>query len=395
MLFILRAIIHRRKFILASGLVTALVAAAVSLVLPKWYTSTASVFPPDAGGSMSGIAQILQQSLQIPILTPSAVGARPNTIYIDIALSRRIGERVIEEFDLKKAYGADLMSDALSVLHSHTSFTLLENGLLKVSFEDRSPARAAAVANRFVELLDEFNRNINVTRASKTREFVGTQLEIHERELREAEDELRAFQEMHEALQLDQQVTSAIDLVASLTAEGVALEIDLEILKQYTSPMSDEYVSKKKRYDEILGQLGKFKADTARVGEDPIRSYFPSFNKLPEVALELARRLRRVKTEEAIYGLLVEEYEKARIEEARDTPTVVVLDEAAVPEMRSRPRRTMIVLFGGMVGLGWSALFAVFLAAWRGDREKFRALADLIDPILSDAKRTFRIRKRS
>lgn len=395
MLFILRTIIQWRKFILASGLVTAIIAAAVSLVLPKWYTATTSVFPPDAGGSMSGIAQILQQSFQIPILAPSAVGARPNTVYIDIALSRRIGGQIIEEFDLKKSYGSVLMSDALSALHSHTSFTLLENGLLKVSFEDRDPERAAAITNRYVELLDEFNRDLNITRASKTKEFIGAQLEIHERDLREAEDELRAFQEEHEALQLDQQVTSAIDLVAGLTAEAVALEVDLDILGQYTSQNSDEYVRKKKRYDETLGQLEKFKADSARGGDDPVRSYFPSFNKLPEITLEFARRLRRVKTEEAIYGLLVEEFEKARIEEARDTPTVQVLDTAAVPELRSRPRRTMIVLFGGLVGLAWSTLFAVFLAVWREDRAKFNALADLFDPILSDARRILRIRKRS
>jgi uncharacterized protein involved in exopolysaccharide biosynthesis len=395
MLFILKTIIQWRRFILVSGLLTAIAAAAVSLVLPKWYTATASIFPPDAGGSMSGIAQILQQRLQIPILAPSAVGARPNTIYIDIALSRTIGEKIIGEFDLKTAYKADLMTDALAALHSHTSFSLLENGLLKVSFEDQNPEKAAAIANRYVELLDEFNMTLNVTRAGKTREFIGAQLEMHERELREAEDDLKSFQQEHEALQLDQQVTSAIDLVAGLTAEAIALEVDLKILGQYTSPSSEEYVRKKKRFDETLGQLEKFKADSARGDDDHIRSYFPSFDRLPDVALELARRLRRVKTEEAIYKLLVEEYERARIEEARDTPTVVVLDQASVPELRSRPRRTMLVLFGGVAGLGWSTLFALFLTVWREDRYRARAVAELVGPIGSDLKRLFRFGKRS
>jgi len=394
MLSILRTIVQWRKLILASGLIAAAAAAAVSLLLPQWFTANTSVFPPETGGA-TGYTQLIQQALQIPILAPSAGGGRPGTIYIDILLSRRVGEKLVEEFDLKSVYGTRLATDAIDALHSHTSFSLLENGLLKLSFEDRDPGRAAAVANRYAELLDEFNRELNVTRASKTREFIGGQLELHEKELRQAEDDLRAFQEEHEALQLDQQVTSAIDIVASLTAEAVAMEVDLHILGQYASQGSEEYIRKKNQYDEILGQLEKFKADAARSDTDFVRSFFPSFDKLPEMALDMARLMRRVKTEEAIYRLLREEYEKARIEEARDTPTIQVLDVAKVPEIRSRPKRAMIAVFGGVAGLGWSTLFAVFLSVWRQDKLKSRALADLFTPIVSDVKALFRTRKRS
>lgn len=394
MLFIVRTIVQWRRFILAAGLITAAVAAVVSFLLPTWYTANTSVFPPETGGPMSGYAQLLQQTLQIPIVTPSAGGARPGTIYIDILLSRRVGEKLVEEFDLKNVYKTEFMTDAIEALHSHTFFSLLENGLLKVSFEDRSPERAAAIANRYVNLLDEFNRNLNVTRASRTREFVAGQLEIHEGKLREAEEDLRKFQEEHQALELGQQTTSAIDIVASLTAQAVAMEIDLDILQQYASQSSEEYIRKKKQYDEILGQLQKFKADSTRSDTDFVRSYFPSFDRLPELGLELARRLRRLKIEEAVYRLLVEEYQKARIEEARDTPTVQVLDTANPPELRSRPKRKMIVIFGGIVGLGWSTLFSVFLSGWREDRYKARALSGLFGPIGSDLKRTFRFRKR-
>jgi tyrosine-protein kinase Etk/Wzc len=394
MLSILRTIVQWRKLILASGLIAAALAAVVSLLLPQWFTANTSVFPPETGGA-TGYAQLIQQALQIPIIAPSAGGGRPGTIYIDILLSRRVGEKLVDEFDLKNVYDTRLETEAIDALHSHTSFSLLENGLLKLSFEDRDPQRAAAIANRYVELLDEFNRNLNITRAAKTREFVGKQLESHNKELRQAEDDLRAFQEKHEALQLDQQVTSAIDIVASLTAEAVKTEVDLDILGQYAAHSSEEYIRKKKQYDEIVNQLEKFKADSARAETDFVRSFFPSFDKLPEVALDMARLLRRVKTEEAVYKLLVEEYEKARIEEARDTPTVQVLDVAKVPEMRTRPRRAMITVFGGVAGLGWSTLFAVFLSFWRRDKSRSHELADLFAPLASDLKAIFRRRKRS
>ncbi|MEJ2720279.1 MAG: GNVR domain-containing protein [bacterium] len=390
MLFLLKTIIQWRKFILLVGLAFAAIAAIVSFLLPSWFVANASLFPPDTGSAMPRYADLLQQSLQLPIVGPNAMGARPNTIYIDILLSRKIGEQILDEFNLKKVYGAQLTPQALGALRAHTKFTLLDNGLLKIGFEDRDPERAAAVVNRYVELLDEFNRDYNISRASKTKEFVGEQLEVHERDLREAEEELKNFQMEHEALVLDQQVKASIDIVASLTAEAVALEVDLEILRQYASTASEEYVRKKKEYDEIRRQLGMFKADSARVDDDLVRSYFPTFDTLPETALELARLTRRVKTLEAVHGMLIKEYETARVEEARDTPTVQVLDWADVPELRSRPKRKMVVALGGAAGLAWGGLIALFVTAWREDRARGGHFMGLFSPFVGDFKRIFR-----
>jgi uncharacterized protein involved in exopolysaccharide biosynthesis len=390
MLFVLRTIIQWRKFILSLGLIFAIVAAVIAFVIPQWFTATASLFPPDTGSAMPRYADLLQQSLQLPIVGPSAMGARPNTIYIDILLSRKVGKQLIDEFDLKKVYGTPTTADALGALRGHTAFTLLENGLLKISFEHRDPKQAAAIVNRYVELLDEFNQQYNISRAGKTKEFVAEQLEVHERDLREAEEALKEFQMEHEALDLDQQIKLAIDIVASLSAEAVALEVELEILRQYTSTGSEEYVRKKKEYDEIVRQLKMFKSDAARDEVDLVRSYFPTFDTLPETALELARHMRLVKTEELIYAMLVKEYETARLEEARDTPTVQVLDWGEVPELRSRPQRKMIVLLGGVAGLAWGFLMALFVTAWREDRTHGGRIAEILSPFKSDFKRLFR-----
>jgi capsular polysaccharide biosynthesis protein len=100
MLFIVKTLIRRWKFILTAGIVTAAVMAAVSFVLPKWYTATASMFPPEPKTLVPSYADIMQ-SLQLPILGPSASGARPNTIYVEILLSRTIGEKLVDDFNLK------------------------------------------------------------------------------------------------------------------------------------------------------------------------------------------------------------------------------------------------------------------------------------------------------
>ena len=85
----------------------------------------------------------LLMSLQAPLLGPMGGGARPETIYIDMMKSRHIRAKLIEEFDMFEVYGVSLIEDALAELQSHTGFTLLENGVIIVNFEDRDPERAA------------------------------------------------------------------------------------------------------------------------------------------------------------------------------------------------------------------------------------------------------------
>jgi len=71
--------------------------------------------------------------------------------------------------------------------------------------------------------------------------------------------------------------------------------------------------------------------------------------------------LRDVKVQETVWGLLNQQYYQAKIQEARDTPTIQVLDEAVPPEMKSKPKRKLLVLVGGFLALLFS-IFFVFTA---------------------------------
>ncbi|MBI4720947.1 MAG: hypothetical protein HY770_06960 [Chitinivibrionia bacterium] len=385
----LKTLVQWRRFIIMSGVAALAIAAVVSVLLPKWFTATTSIFPPEPKGSLSPYAQILQ-SLQTPLFGPTAIGARPGTIYIDILKSRTVGERVIDEFGYRKIYKSELTTDALDILRSHTFFSLLDNGLLIVSFEDRNAERAAQVTNRYITLLDEFNRELNVSRATKSKEFIAGQLKRHEQELRKAEEALQAFQEKNQAVEMDEQTRATIEIVADLTSEAVKLEIELELLRTYASTASEEYLSKKAHYDKLIQQLNKFKSDSTRTGDDRTQTYFPTLDRVPEISLTYARLLRDVTVGEKVYQLLVTEYEQARIEEARDTPTIQILDAASPPELRSRPKRKQIVLIGGFLGLAWGSLIAVFSAFLSGGSSQAGKLKELFAPVSHDLKRVFR-----
>jgi len=391
MLFLFQTLVARRRFIILSGVAGAAIMAIVSLLLPKWYTASTTIFPPETNPAASMYAQLFE-SISAPLLGQIGTGAAPETIYIDMLKSRTIREKIIEEFGLMKEYHAGLIEDALKAFHEHCGFTLLVNGLIEVTFEDRDPQQAAAIANRMIELLDEFNQKMKITRAGRTREFVEGQLEAHKQELADAETALRDFQQSHHTLELDQQLSAAMDIVSSLTARAIALETEMEILGRYASTSSDEYKRKKNEYSELLRQLNKLKHG-GDSDEDALLSFIPTLEQVPELALELYRYKREVEIQTAVYTMLVKEYEKARIEEARDTPTVQILDKASVPNLRSRPRRKILVLIGGAAGFGWAALVALFTAAWRDNPERSGRWRRAFAPLAEDVSRLLRRRR--
>lgn len=391
MLFFFKTLVAWRRFIIVATFVTALIVAIISLLLPKWYKASASIFPPDQGGGVPMYAELIQ-SLQMPLLGQLGTGARPETIFIDMMRSRYIGERLIEEFGLYEVYDVDLVEEALFELHSHTTQMVQENGLISVTFEARDPQMAADIANRYVSLLDEFNRQLNTTRASRTREFIEEQLAKRERLLSEAEMELKQFQEDNQALEINEQLSSALNIVSNLTASAIALETQLKIMENYTSTSSEEYLQKKLEYEQVLEQLKKLKINTDQGEEDLLRSYIPTLEDVPELALQMLRLRRNVEIENTVYIMLVKELEKTRIEEARDTPTVQVMDRATVPNLRSRPRRKVMVVVGAMVGLGWSAFLVMMMTAWRENRGRSKIIDEVFTPLLADLSKLRRRR---
>ncbi len=391
MLFFFQTLIAWRRFILVGALASAIVLGAVSYILPAWYTARTSIFPPEPTMAMPAYAELMQQ-LSAPLLGPIATGAAPETIYIEMVKSRSVGEKVLDEFDLKNLYGCDRIEECLEELHSHLGFTLLENGMLIVTFEDRDPERAAAIANRMIELIDETTRGLKITRAGRTRVFVEGQVGEREKLLAQAETDLKDFQEEFDTVDLDEQLRSAMDIVTSLSARAIALETEMRIMAHYTSKSSEEYQRKQNEYNEVVQQLGKLKSNGDQDDVDMVRSYIPALADVPDVALKYIRLKRAVEVQTTVYTMLVSEYEKARIEEARDTPVVQVLDAAAPPSLRSRPKRKLFVLVGFLVGMAWSVGVAVFSAAWRDNARKSSTIHELLQPVSADFQRLRRRR---
>ena len=71
--------------------------------------------------------------------------------------------------------------------------------------------------------------------------------------------------------------------------------------------------------------------------------------------------IRDLKIQETVYSLLISQYEQTKIEEARDTTTVQVLDWAAVPEKKCKPAIKKNVLLSGILALFFGIFLSFFL----------------------------------
>jgi uncharacterized protein involved in exopolysaccharide biosynthesis len=394
MLFFFRTLIQWRKFILLSGLACAVLLGAISFILPSWYKASTTIFPPEQT-SMMPYAAIMQQ-LSAPLLGAvggAAGGVAPGTIYIEMMKSRTVCEQIIKEFDLMKRYKARNIEEAIDGLHSHLGFTLQDNGLLFMTVEDRDPQRAADMANRMVGLLDQTTRKLKETSAARTAEFVHRQLQEREVMLAQAEDSLKHFQQAHNTVNMEEQLKSAMDIVTTLSSRAIALETEMEIMKHYTSANSEEYQRKETEYNEVVAQLRKLKADTKGTNNhDTVRSFIPTLQDVPEQALQYLRLRREVEIQNTVFTMLNSEYEKARIEEARDTPVVQVLDAAEKPNLRYRPQRKVFAIVGGLLGLGWSTVVAMFRTAWSHNLSQTAVVRELATPVARDFSRLRRRR---
>jgi len=330
------ALIRRRaRFIAVNVGIVTLVALLVSLILPKWYSAKAVLLPPTEEESNLSLSQLIPRGLG-GIKLPGAPTL--SDVFISVLKSRSVGDRLITRFDLVRRYRLPDSEKALKELEGHTKLDLGDEGTISISVEDRDPKIAAAMANAYIEELDNFNRLTRTSSARRTREFIEERIGVVEKDLAAAENSLSTYQQRKSVALLSPEARGQAEIGANIMAQKLALEVKLNVLRQSLVESSEEVRRVKEELSAVERQLGT----------------------LPQAGVATMRLWRDLKVQEQLYELLTGQLEEARIRETRDTPTVQVLDPAVPPLHKSRPKRSLVVLGGVMIGLLGSAGYVLF-----------------------------------
>ncbi|MCK6493960.1 MAG: Wzz/FepE/Etk N-terminal domain-containing protein [Nitrospira sp.] len=368
----------RRGLIVAILLVSLLGAFAISLlVLPKAYESTATLLPQldsKEGGNLAalltatGAAGNMAQNLGMGL---PAMPTTPNDVFLAILKSRVMADEVITKFNLLEVYGEPTMHDARLKLAERAHIVLAKEKVIKVTVEDADPKRAADMAAFFVANLDRLNRTLNVSKAGHNREFIERRLAETQTGLVKTEEALRDFQTKNKAVAVEAQSKAMIEAAAMIQGQITAQEVQLQVMGTYLSPDNPELARVRSSIEELKHQLGLLESGKGGKGQLPGSRLHPAMVTVPDLALQYGRLLRELKVQETLYALLTSQYEQAKITEARDTPTVQVLDPPVPGDKPIKPRILFNTAVAGLVG-GCVALLLAYALEARSRRTRLR-----------------------
>lgn len=341
-----------KKFILGLPLVVAVVTAGVTLLVPNSYKAGTRLLPPQQ--AQSGAAALLSQLGGVAGAAAGATGIKsPNDVYVGMLKSRTVADKIITRFDLRKAYDTDSQEKARKILEENTSITSGKDGLMTIEVEDERQKLVAGMANGYVEELLKLTKVLAVTEAAQRRMFFERQLEIAKNNLAAAEMTLSSSLDSRGVLSVDGASRAIIETVGRLRAQISAKEIQLSSMSAFVTTTNPEY---KRAHEELLG----LKAELSKLENGrPEAPAGPKQLANRQVGLENIKILRDVKYFQMLYELLAKQYEVARLDEAKDSSIIQVLDAAVEPEQKSKPRRAIIVVLAAVL-----ALFAAMVGAF-------------------------------
>ena len=339
----LRLLWSERRFLLRATAVGLLGGALLAFLIPVRYEATTQIMPPDSqsSGTLALIAGLTAQpgagggglgAMASDLLGVKSTGA----LFVGVLQSRSVQDRIVEKFDLRKVYGRKLEQAARDKLAENTSVSEdRKSGIITLNVVDHDPKRAAAIAAAYVEGLDTLMAQLTTSSAHRERVFLEGRLNTVNADLELAEKDFSQFASKNATIDITEQGKAMVVAAASLEGELIAAQSELEGMKQIYSDSNVRVRAIEARIAELHHQLELFggKTGTSPSGDNAASNGdYPTMRQLPILGVPYADLFRKLKIEQAVYETLTKEYELAKVQEAKEIPTVKVLDPPVVPE---------------------------------------------------------------
>jgi uncharacterized protein involved in exopolysaccharide biosynthesis len=370
LLGLLMTVAREKSMILRATAAAALLSASVALLLPGVYTAKAVILPPQ--DDRSGLNSMAMGALAELSGGGGGLGAalgleNPGDVYIGILKSRSVADALIQRFKLKELYDTDTLVATREALARQVSITGDDGGLINIVFDDEEAARAAAIANGYVEELDRLTRQIAITEAAQRRLFIERQIGLTQDKLAQAEEALKRTQERTGVIDLDNQGRAIIEAVAELRAKAAAKEVQIAGMRSFATAANPDLIRVRQELAGLQSQIARMERhDIAGNGDIMVAT-----GRMPEAGLEYLRKLREMKYQQAVYEMLAKQYEIARVDETRNSVVIQVVDPAVALDEETGPRRGLIVLLATVFTLILAVMWALVRGALMRVRQDF------------------------
>src|SRR5438105_7406356 len=257
-----RLLWDRRRFLFRAGAIGLLASTFVAFLIPKSYTSTAQLMPPDQQSS-SALAMMAGMAAKagggLGAVAGDLLGIKSSgALFIGVLRSETAQDRLVEKLDLRKVYGSRLIMDARRRLDENTSISEdRKSGIITISVTDHSPQRAAALANAYVDQLNTLVSELSTSSAHRERVFLDERLKVAKQDLDDASNQLAQFSSKNNTLDIQQEGKAMLDAAGTIAGELIAAQSQLEGLRQIYTDNNSRVRSLSARVSELRRQLEK------------------------------------------------------------------------------------------------------------------------------------------
>ena len=376
------ALWRSRRFLWGVTWKTLIASIVLAFVVPSHYKSAVRFVPGEnstssGGSSMMGLLSKAlgsdNSSMGFGLDAASLLGAKtPGAFYVEVLKSRTVQDRLINRFDLRSRYSKSTYFEARKKL---ARFTDIEedkkSGVITLTVTDYEPKVAAQIANAYVDELNRLAVDLNTSSAHRERQFLEERLSTAKQDLARASAALSQFTSKNSMVDPQNEGRAVMDAAARMQGELIAGETELKGLQQIYSDDNIRVRTLKARMAELRSQLKKLvgpEGESSGPGSIDFSAPYPSMHTLPGLGSRYADLYREAKIQEAVYAFVTQQYEMAKIQEAKELPIVRVMDAGVEPEKRSSPIRSLIV--------AGSVLGAIFLAClWVLGKNRWEQIA--------------------
>jgi uncharacterized protein involved in exopolysaccharide biosynthesis len=352
---------HRRLLARVTA-IAFLVSLSIAVVIPKRYKAVTSIMPPDQQGSGAMLlAALAGRSGGLGSLGSLAGGlfsGHPTTaLYEDLLKSGTVSGHLIDRFHLQQVYRTRYRFSTAKHLTRLTTVTDdKKSGVITITVQDKDPVRARDLAQGYLDELNNLLTRTSTSSAHQERIFIENRLHSVGVDLEQAQLALSEFSSKNSTIDIKEQTRGLVDAGARVQGELLVEQSGLQSLRQIYGDGNVRVRETEARIASLQRDLQKMTGSSAPLASsgtsvdhttldaDDKGELYPPLRQLPRLAVPYANLYRRVRVEETVFELLTQQYEMARIEEAKDVPVVTVIDPPGVPEKKSFPPRILLTL---------------------------------------------------
>lgn len=358
-------IVKYRVFLLLFVSIITLGATFTALLLPKWYKATVSVLPAERNDLLSTLTGLSNLTKSFGTSRAarglSALTGGPTELdkYIAILKSATITDDVIKKFDLRKEYNmeADYYEDVVKKWQKNLELEIQEEGNLTITVYSKDKKKCADIANYLVERLNEVNTKLSITNAKANREFIEKRYLQNLEDINQLETQMKEFQQKYGVMAIPEQIEATVKSMAEIYLEMYKKEVEYNVVKQNYGDEHPLTKLSKTNLDELRKKINQLNQGTD-ISQKDVKLLIP-FKEAPKLANEYLKIYRNLEIQYKILEFIQPLYEQAKVEEVRNTPSVLVLDKAGPPEKKAKPRIRIFFMIGFVSSL-ILGLFIVF-----------------------------------